>query len=96
MNLGTPFSPIISQSYLCPKKGKYGVHRDLWTKKHPKPVKDSGRFFNERRYNKQFNNLIRSGAELVVIGNLKSLFKIGHRNGTVEIVTLDQVTGKIL
>jgi len=29
VNLGTPFSPIISQPYLCPKKGK----------KHPKPVK---------------------------------------------------------
>lgn len=47
VNLGTPFSPIISQPYLCPKKGK----------KTSEACKKAPDIFNERRYNKQFYGL---------------------------------------
>ena len=63
-------------------------------KKHPRLL-DLGHFYNERRYNKQFWWPI-SGTKLVVIGNLESFFEIRYRDGTVEVISLDKVAGKVL
>ena len=52
-------------------------------------------FYNERRYNKQFWCTI-SGTKLVVIGDLESFFEICYRDGTVEVISLDKVAGKVL